>query len=83
MGSAGRYRRHTGVVHLHILFCNSERSSVTQAVIGGLLGIVAYELAAVCGAFMGSMGKDPMVGLVLGWTVIAFVSVLRVRANPK
>lgn len=69
-------------VVLHLVFCHPERPKLTQAVLGGVAGIAAYEFAAVCGALAGWSGLDPMAGLAPGWLVVAIGAVLRVRSSP-
>jgi hypothetical protein len=40
---------------LHLFTCNPERSKGNQALLGGLIGIVAFEVAAACTSLMATM----------------------------
>lgn len=68
---------------LHVYFCNPERSKIAQAIVGAIIGVVVYELAAAGGAFAGTRGKDPMLGLLVVWGILAVASVLYVRSCPR
>lgn len=68
---------------LSVVFGNSGRSKASQAVLGAVFGVVAYEIAAVCGALSGSMGKDPMMGLAAGLGILATLFVFYVRSRAE
>lgn len=70
-------------VLLHLAFSNPARSKGKQALLGGLNGIIAFELAASCAALMASWGKNPWVGLIASFAVLATVSVLYTRSTPR
>lgn len=72
-----------GFVLLHVAFCNSGRSSFAQAIVGAIMGAMAYEIAAAAGALFGTWGRNPMVGLLLVWALLAAGSVLYVRSRPR
>jgi hypothetical protein len=76
---------------LHLGFRNPSRSKVGQVLLGGLLGMVAYEIAAACAALVGawwqtSVGHHatyPLIGFGLAYVVLAIVSVLYARSDPR
>ena len=76
---------------LHLCFCNRARSKVAQLFLGGFIGIIAYEISAVCAALMGAWGESaaghhgdyPVIGFVSGYVVLAIVSVLYARSSPR
>ena len=76
---------------LHLGFCHRARSKGRQFVLGGVTGMVAYEISAACGALIGASGRAPpghqpdylLIGLVSTYVVFAIVSVLYVRSSPR
>ena len=68
---------------LHWFFCNEERQKGNQLVIGAVLGVFAFQIAAACAALMASWDKNPMVGLVPALAVLAACSVAYVRSPPR
>ena len=68
---------------LHFGFCNRARSKVRQLLLGGLIGMVAFEISAACAALMASRGKNPVMGFALAYVVLAIVSVMHARSSPR
>ena len=76
---------------LHLGFCHRARSKLSQFFLGGVIGMVAYEISTACGALIGASGKAPpghetdylLIGLVSAYVVFAIVSVLYVRSSPR
>ena len=76
---------------LHLGFCNRARSKLNQFFLGGFIGMVAYEISAVCAALIGASGIAPpghrpdylMIGFVSAYVVLAIVSVLYARSSPR
>lgn len=71
-----------GFVVLHLLFCSSAGSKVARAIGAAIMGAVAYEIAAAGGALAGTWGRDPMIGLILVWGLLAAGSVQFARPRP-
>ena len=68
---------------LHLYFRNPERSKVSQAFLGGLIGIVAFVISAACAALMATWGKNPLMGLASAYVVLAIASALYARSSPR
>ena len=76
---------------LHIVFCNPERSRPRQFVLGGGIGMVAYEISAVCGSLIVASGITAPVneanymlgGFALVYVALAIASVLYARSSPR
>jgi uncharacterized BrkB/YihY/UPF0761 family membrane protein len=76
---------------LHLVFCNGARLKVNQFLLGGLIGIVAYEVAVACGALIGTSGiavpgkqTDYLVtGFVATYAALAIASVFYARSSPR
>jgi hypothetical protein len=73
---------------LHVVFCNPARSKVKQGVLGGLLGIVAFEISAVCAALLAARTypalyeRYPLIGFASAFVLLAIASVLYARSSP-
>lgn len=70
-------------IALHFIFRHPKRDRIFQVVQGAILGMVAYEVAALCGALSGSMGWGPMLGLAVAWIMCAAGFVRHVRSDPN
>jgi uncharacterized BrkB/YihY/UPF0761 family membrane protein len=68
---------------LHLGFRHPARSKGKQAILGGVIGIVAFEISAACAALMASWGKNPWIGLVSAYAVLAIFSVVYARSSPR
>lgn len=68
---------------LHVVFCHPARSRGLQAVAGAVIGLLAYETGAVVASYLGTLGKDPMTGLLAVCAVAAIASVLYARSAPR
>lgn len=76
---------------LHLGYCNHARSKLRQFVLGGFIGMVAYEISAACGALIGASGKVTpgqetdylLIGFVATYVVLAIASVLYARSGPR
>lgn len=76
---------------LHLGFCNRARSKLRQFVLGGFIGMVAYEISAACGALIGTSEKAVpgqetdylLIGFVATYVVLAIASVLYARSSPR
>lgn len=70
-------------IALHLGFCNSARSKGNQLMLGGLFGILAFEISAACAALMASWDKNPWIGLGSSFAVLAMASALYARSTPR
>ena len=68
---------------LHLGFRNDVRSRANQAILGGLAGLVAFELSAFVAALMASWDKNPWLGLFASLAVLASLSALNARSSPR
>lgn len=75
---------------LHMGFAHPERSRIKQMVLGGFLGLVAFEIAAAAGAWHavwrhppGYRGGSPWEGFLVAYTLLAILSVLYARSAPR
>lgn len=76
---------------LHLVSCNSARPKVRQFLLGGLVGIGAYEISAACAALMGAWGQStighhenyPVIGFASAYLALATISVLYARSSPR
>lgn len=76
---------------LHLGYCNHARSKLRQFVLGGFIGMVAYEISAACGALIGTSGIAApdqqtdylLIGFVSTYVVLAIASVLYARSSPR
>lgn len=67
---------------LHLRFCHPARSKPRQVLLGVVLGLFAYEIAAAVGSFAGTAGHDVMLGLLPVLALLAAASVFYVRSAP-
>jgi len=67
---------------LHAIFCHPARSRMKQLMVGAVVGLIAYEVAAGIGAAVGTMGPDVPVGMLPALGVMAVLSVLYARSAP-
>ncbi len=75
---------------LHLGFCNPERSKAKQMFLGGLIGIIAFELSAFAAALMGAWGKSsfghnqywPLMGFVFVYVTCAIIASQYARSSP-
>ena len=68
---------------LHFRFCNPARSRVNQLILGGFLGVVAFEISAACASLMSVWGKNPWIGLVSAFVVLAIASARYAGSSPS
>jgi uncharacterized BrkB/YihY/UPF0761 family membrane protein len=77
-----------GFLLLHLFACNPERSKGMQALLGGLVGIVAFEVAAACTALMATMAKPgqyerlPWLIFAAVYVAVGIASFLHARSSP-
>ncbi len=76
-------------IGLHLVFAHTERSRIKQAILGGFVGLLAFEIAAAVGACHavwrhppGYRGGSPWEAFLLTYAVLAVVSVLYARSAP-
>ena len=73
-------------VIIQLVFRNPERDKVRQIFIGGLLGLAAFEVAAVVGAAWAAWVQPsrtyPMEVFVVAWALMAIGSALYARSDP-
>lgn len=67
---------------LHAFFCHPGRSRMKQLIIGAIVGFISYEIAAIVGALVGTMGRDAPFGMLPTLGVLAVLSVLYARSAP-
>lgn len=67
---------------LHLRFCHPARSKLRQVLLGVVLGLFAYEIAAAAGSLAGVAGHDVMLGLAPVLALLAAASVFHVRSEP-
>ena len=69
---------------LHLMFRHPDRSKGKQVLLGGLLGILAFAIAAAAASFIALRGPDSpvRVGAAAVYLVLAALSVLYVRTKP-
>jgi uncharacterized BrkB/YihY/UPF0761 family membrane protein len=78
-------------IGLHLIFCNRERSKVNQALLGGLNGIIAFEISSVSAALIATWGKTtagyhenyPLIGFVSVYLLFVIISLLYAHSNPR
>ena len=77
-------------VGLHVGFAHPERSKIRQMFLGGLVGLVVFEIAAAAGAYHavwrhppGYRGGSPWEAFLVAYTLLAILSVLYVRSAPR
>lgn len=78
-------------IGLHLSFCNQERSKGNQALLGGLNGIIAYEISSFSAAFMATWGKTtvgyhenyPLIGFIFVYLLFVIISLLYARSSPR
>ena len=77
-------------IGLHIGFAHPERSRIKQVLLGGLVGLVAFEIAAAAGAYHavwrhppGYRGGSPWEAFLVTYALLAILSVLYVRFAPR
>src|SRR5688572_1547345 len=76
---------------LHLVFADPDRSKIKQLFLGGLMGIIAFELAAVSAALMATWGKSTvghheyygLIGFAFVYVPVAIASVLYARSSPR
>ena len=76
---------------LHLAFGDGARSKAWRIVVGGVIGIFAYEAATFFGALIASLGRVPdgkngdymVMASASAYVVLAIVSVLHARSNPR
>ena len=73
-------------VIIHLVFRNPERDKVKQIFLGGLLGLAAFEVAAIVGAAWAAWVQPsrtyPMEVFVVAWVLMAIGSALYARSDP-
>ena len=76
-------------IGLHLVFAHRDRSRIKQAILGGFVGLLAFEIAAAVGAYHavwrhppGYRGGSPWEAFLLTYAVLAVVSVLYARSAP-
>jgi uncharacterized BrkB/YihY/UPF0761 family membrane protein len=77
-------------IGLHWFFAHPGRSRIKQVVLGGVLGLLAFEIAAAAGAFHavwrhppGYRGGSPWEAFAVAYLLLALLSVLYVRSAPR
>ena len=77
-------------IGLHMGFAHPERSRTKQVFLGGLVGLVAFEIAAAAGAYHavwrhppGYRGGSPWEAFFVTYALLAILSVLYVRSAPR
>lgn len=77
-------------IGLHLVFAHPERSRIKQVLLGGLLGLVAFEIAAAAGAYHavwrhppGYRGGSPWEAFLVTYALLAILSVLYVRSAAR
>jgi uncharacterized BrkB/YihY/UPF0761 family membrane protein len=75
---------------LHLRFAHPERSRIKQVFLGGLVGLVAFEIAAAAGAYYavwrhppGHRGVFPWEAFLIAYALLALLSVLYARSAPR
>lgn len=76
---------------LNACLCHRARSKINHLILGGFFGVVAYEISAACGAFMGAWGQSsighnenyPVIGFASAYVVLATISVVYARSSPR
>ena len=68
---------------LHLGFRHEARSKANQAILGGVAGIVAFEVSAACAALVASRGANPWIGLFACLAALAILSALYARSGPR
>ena len=69
---------------LHGFFSNPARSRGKQVLLGGLIGIVAFAIGAVCATLVATYGRyNPMIALVGVEVALAAASVAYARSSPR
>jgi uncharacterized BrkB/YihY/UPF0761 family membrane protein len=75
---------------LHMGFAHRERSRIRQLFLGGFVGLVAFEIAAVAGAYYavwrhppGHRGAFPWEAFLVAYALLAILAVLYVRSAPR
>jgi uncharacterized BrkB/YihY/UPF0761 family membrane protein len=75
---------------LHMGLAHPERSRIKQMFFGGLVGLVAFEIAAAAGAYYAVWAHPPGYRRVFPWeaflmayALLAILSVLYVRSAPR
>ena len=73
-------------VVIHLVFRNPERDKVRQIFLGGLLGLAAFEVAAIAGAAWAAWVQPsrtyPMEVFLVAWVLMAIGSALYARSDP-
>lgn len=76
----------SGVIFIgvHMRFAHPQRSKVKQMFLGGLVGLIAFEIAAFVGAAyaMEQPGGAALPGFLVTYAVLAVLSFLYVRTAP-
>ena len=78
-------------IGLHMSFCNRERSKVNQALLGGLNGLITFEISSFSAALMATWGKTtvgyhenyPLIGFLFVYLPFAIISLLYARSSPR
>ena len=77
-------------IGLHVVLAHPERSRIRQVFLGGCVGLVAFEVAAVVGAYHavwrhppGYRGGSPWEAFSVTYALLAILSVLYVRTAPR
>jgi uncharacterized BrkB/YihY/UPF0761 family membrane protein len=77
----------SGVIFIgvHMGFAHPQRSKVRQMFLGGLMGLIAFEIAAVVGAAyaMEQPGGAALPGFLGTYALLAVLSFLYVRTAPR
>ena len=76
---------------LNLVFANPERSKVRQLFMGGLIGLLAFELAAFAAALVAAEAQSmighheyyPLVAFAFVYLLVAIASVLHARSSPR
>ena len=73
-------------VIIHLVFRNPDREKVRQIFVGGLLGLAAFEVAAILGAAWAAWVQPsrtyPMEVFLVAWALMAIGSALYARSDP-
>ena len=77
-------------VGLHMSFAHPARSRIKQMILGGIVGLVVFEIAAAAGAYHavwrhppGYRGGSPWGAFLVASALLAILAVLYVRSAPR
>jgi len=92
LGVAGGIQASSVVfILLHFFFCHPERSNGRQIILGGIIGVFAFEIAALSASWMGAWGESagghnadyPVIGFGVAYAAMALGTVLYARSSPR